>query len=37
MIRPGILGETRKKLKTIEGQETSKERDDKDDPGKGKN
>jgi len=36
-IQPGILGETRKKLETMEGQETSKKRDDEDDPGKGKN
>jgi len=36
-IQPGILGETRKKLETMEGQETSKKRDDEDNPGKGKN
>ena len=31
-IRPGILGQARKKLETVEGQETHKKRDDKDDP-----
>jgi len=36
-IRPGILGEIRKKLETIEGQETNKKRDDKDNPERGRN
>jgi len=36
-IRPGILGETRKKLEMMEGQETSKKRDDEDDPRRGRN
>ena len=36
-IRSGILGEIRKKLETIEGQETNKKRDNEDDPGRGRN
>ena len=36
-IQPGILGEIRKKLETIEGQETSKKRDNEDNPGRGRN
>jgi len=32
VIRPGILGEIRKKLEMMEEQETSKKRDDEDDP-----
>ena len=36
-IQPGILRETRKKLETMEGQETSKKRDDKDNPGRERN
>ena len=31
-IRPRILGKIREKLEMIEGQETSKKRDDKDNP-----
>jgi len=32
VIRPGILGKVRKKLETIEGQETGKKRDIEDNP-----
>ena len=32
VVRPGILGKTGKKLKTMEREETSKKRDDEDDP-----
>ena len=35
-IRPGILGKDGKKLEAIEGQETGKKRDDKDNPGRGR-
>ena len=35
-IQPGILGKVRKKLEMMEGQETGKKRDDKDDPGRGR-
>ena len=35
-IRPEILGKVRKKLETMEGQETSKKRDDKDNPRRGR-
>jgi len=31
-IRPGILGKIRKKLEKMEGKETSKKRNDEDDP-----
>jgi len=37
VIRPGILGKVRKKLETMEGQETGKKRDDKDNPRRGRN
>ena len=36
-IRPGILGKIRKKLETMEGQETSKKRNDENDPRRGRN
>ena len=36
-IQPRILGEVRKKLEMVEGQETCKKRDDEDDPGRGRN
>ena len=35
-VRPGILGKVRKKLETIEGQETSKKRDDENNPRRGR-
>jgi len=35
-IRPRILGKVRKKLETIEGQETGKKRDDEDNPRRGR-
>jgi len=35
-IRPGILGKVRKKLETMEGQETGKKRDDEDNPRRGR-
>jgi len=37
VIQPGILGEIRKELEMMEEQETSKKRDDEDDPGRGRN
>ena len=37
VIQPGILGEIRKELETMEGQETSKKRNDEDDPGRERN
>jgi len=36
-IRPGILGEIIKELETMEGQETSKKRNDEDNPERGRN
>ena len=36
-IRPGILGKIRKKLEMMEGQETSKKRDDENDPRRERN
>ena len=35
-IQPGILGKVRKKLEMMEGQETSKKKDDGDNPRRGK-
>jgi len=35
-IRPRILGKDGKELEVMEGQEVSKERDDKDDPRRGR-
>jgi len=36
-IQPGILGKIIKELETMEGQETSKKRDDEDDSERGRN
>jgi len=35
-VRPGILGKVRKKLETMEGQETGKKRDNEDNPRRGR-